>query len=97
MVSTVLIYNKDIGFFRITEGTGDNLLREDKVEGYVDYLLLEELEYDGQNSLDEVDGTQVMFTELYQEKFQTVEELLEYLILETGFLPDEPFQILYAE
>lgn len=97
MVSTVLIYNKDMGFFRITEGTGDNLLREDKVEGYVDYLLLEELEYDGQNSLDEVDGTQVMFTELYQEKFQTVEELLEYLILETGFLPDEPFQILYAE
>lgn len=97
MVSTVLIYNKDIGFFRITEGTGDNLLREDKVEGYVDYLLLEELEYDGQKRLDEVDGTQVMFTELYQEKFQTVEELLEYLILETGFLPDEPFQILYAE
>lgn len=44
-----------------------------------------------------MDGTQVMFTELYQEKFQTVEELLEYLILETGFLPDEPFQILYAE
>lgn len=97
MVSTVLIFHKEIGFFRIAEGTGDNLLREDKEEGYVDYLLLEELEYDGQNCLNEVDGTQVMLTELYQEKFHTVDELLKYLIVDTGFLPNELFQVLYAE
>ena len=38
MQSDILIWNKDVGFVKINEGTGDNLLYEDKQEGYIDYI-----------------------------------------------------------
>ena len=38
MQSEILIWSNETEFIRINEGTGDNLLREDQEEGYVDYI-----------------------------------------------------------
>lgn len=91
----ILIWNEDIGFVRINEGTGENLLPEDEEQGYVDYVMLSFLEYDGYD-FEETDGVQVMLTELYQEKFKTIEEVIQYLI-EMNWIPDYKYQILYGE
>jgi phage major head subunit gpT-like protein len=59
---------------RIAEGTGDNLLHEDRAEGYVDYIYYEQhaLETD----LPEVDGGQVMLTELFRDKYVSTEKCI---------------------
>ena len=69
MSSNLLIWNEDVGFIRINEGNGSNLLPEDEELGYVDYIMVDFLEYDGYD-FTETDGAQVMLTKMYQEKFQ---------------------------
>lgn len=59
---------------RIAEGTGDNLLAEDRDEGYVDYIYYEQHELD--TDLPEVDGGQIMLTELLREQFNTILECI---------------------
>lgn len=59
---------------RIAEGTGDNLLKEDIKEGYVDYIYYDQHELD--MDLPEVDGGQVMLTELFREKYACTEECI---------------------
>jgi hypothetical protein len=88
----LLLWNKEVGFVRCNEGTGDNLLPEDEKEGYVDYIMLDFMEYDGYDLI-EADGSQVMLTELYQEKFKTEEEVVQYLI-DTNWIPDAEYIIL---
>jgi hypothetical protein len=53
---------------RISEGTGDNLLYEDREDGYVDYIYYEQYEF-GEN-IEEADGGQVMLTELFRDKYK---------------------------
>ena len=59
--------NKNGCWWRITEGTGDNLTQEDMDEGYVDYIY-----YDYYASLEDVkddepyDGGMILLTKLYQ-------------------------------
>lgn len=95
MVGNILIWNERVGFVRINEGTGDNLLSEDEANGYVDYIMLDFMEYDGMELI-ETDGAQVMLTELYQEKFESETEVVQYLI-DTDWIPDVDYVYLYAE
>lgn len=95
MVSNILIWDKQIGFIRINEGNGTNLLSEDEEAGFVDYIMLDFMEYDGME-LTETDGAQIMLTELYQEKFENEAEVIQYLI-DTNWIPDVDYVYLYAE
>lgn len=91
--SNILLWHKDIGYVRINEGTGDNLLEEDTEKGYVDYIMLDFLEYDGLN-FSESEGAQVMLTELFQSKFESETEVVKYLI-DTNWIPDVEYTYLY--
>ena len=95
MVGNILIWNERVGFVRINEGTGDNLLSEDEANGYVDYIMLDFMEYDGMELI-ETDGAQVMLTEMYQKKFESETEVVQYLI-DTDWIPDVDYVYLYAE
>lgn len=77
--SEILIYNKEEGFYRINEGTGDNLLDEDKEDGYVDYMMVDKLIYNG-NNFNEDDGYQIMLTISYQDMFDSTEDVVKHLI-----------------
>lgn len=95
MPSDLLLWNETEGFIRIGEGTGDNLLKEDIADGYVDYINLDFLKYH-EGELKEQDGGMVMLKELYQEKFATTYDLINYLIVEEE-IPDCHYMILTAE
>lgn len=90
--SNILIWNEEVGFVKINEGNGDNLLDEDEAEGYVDYIMLDFIEYDGYD-FEETDGAQVMLTEMYQEKFEDVTEVVQYLI-DCDWIPDVEYVYL---
>lgn len=94
--SNILIWNEDFGFIKINEGTGDNLLNEDVEQGFVDYILIEGAEYDGCDLVESQsfmgDGM-ILLTELYQEMFNSAQEVINYLI-DTGWLPDDKYIIL---
>ena len=94
MQSNILIWNQDAGFFKINEGTGDNLLDEDIEEGYIDYIVVTELEYNG-DDFEEFDGGDCLLRKLYQDKFNTVDEVIQHLI-DSYFIPDVNYMILYA-
>lgn len=51
----------------IEEGTGDNLLREDREEGYVDYIMYYQYDLDSKT---EQDGGQIMCKQYVQEKYK---------------------------
>lgn len=91
--SNILIWNKEVGFVRVNEGNGSNLFPEDLEEGYVDYIMMDFMEFDGLE-LVETDGAQVMLYELYQEKFKTEKDVVRHLI-NTGFIPDAEYIFLY--
>ena len=94
MVNNLLIWNKSVGFIHIYEGDGSNLLPEDEIEGYVDYMMIDFLEYDGYE-LTETNGAQVMLKELYQDKFTNEIDVINHLI-KTGWIPDNEYVCLYA-
>lgn len=52
----------------ISEGTGENLLKEDLKEGYVDYLYYEQ--YALESGLPEEDGGMYLLKQLVQEKYR---------------------------
>ena len=95
MASNILIWNEKCGFFRFNEGSGDNLSTEDEKQGYVDYIMLDRLSYDGMDLVEE-DGIQIMLTEYYQEKFENEAEVVQFLI-DDGWIPDVEYLYLYAE
>ena len=59
---------------RISEGTGDNLLEEDIANGYVDYIYYEQ--YEVGVDIRDVDGGQIMLTQLFQEKFTCTKDAI---------------------
>ena len=75
----------------ISEGNGMNLLDEDMDESFVDYIYYDRYDY----NLEEVDGGQIMLTEMIQDKYTSMKECIpavldmaygdtniEYIILE---------------
>lgn len=93
--SNILIWNEKVGFIKINEGTGDNLFDEDEAEGYVDYIMMDFTEYDGDGFTD-TDGAQIMLTEMYQEKFESETEVVQYLI-DCEWIPDVEYVYLYMK
>ena len=63
---------------RIAEGSGDNLLDEDIDSGYVDYIYYEQ--YALEAYINEVDGGQVMLTQMFQKKFKSTKECVPYVL-----------------
>ena len=59
---------------RISEGSGDNLLDEDIEAGYVDYIYYEQ--HGVAIDFPEVDGGQIMLTELFQNKYKSTKECI---------------------
>lgn len=75
----------------ISEGNGMNLLDEDMDEGFVDYIYYDQYDY----NLEEVDGGQIMLTEMIQDTYTSMKECItavldmaygdtsiEYIVLE---------------
>lgn len=75
----------------ISEGNGMNLLDEDMDEGFVDYIYYDQYDYD----LQEVDGGQIMLTEMIQDTYTSMtecipavldmaygDETIEYIVLD---------------
>lgn len=93
--SVILIWNEETKFIRIAEGTGDNLFQEDIEDGYVDYVMIDNYEYDNDELVETyiIDGGQMMLTELYQEQFHNAKEVVDYTI-KAGFIPDVDYIIL---
>ena len=91
----ILIWNKEVGFIKINEGTGDNLLPEDEAQGYVDYIMMDFIEYDGIDFY-ETDGAQILLTEMYQDMFKDVTEVVQYLI-DSDWIPDAEYVHLYTK
>lgn len=75
MFDTIFIYVPEYKqIVRISEGSGDNLLDEDIDSGYVDYIYYEL--HDVEIDLPEVDGGQIMLTEMFQEKYKSTKECI---------------------
>lgn len=60
---------------RIVEGSGDNLLREDIEEGYVDYIYYEQ--YELGSEIQEVDGGQVLLKEMFRNKYSCTADCIQ--------------------
>ncbi|MCD8109254.1 MAG: hypothetical protein LUE14_04030 [Clostridiales bacterium] len=60
---------------KIAEGTGDNLLREDKEQGYVDYINYEIASM--KEDFVEADGGMILLKQLFREKYTCTEECVE--------------------
>ena len=81
-------------YFHIEDGSGVNLLAEDRKEGYIDYINVDEVEYSPEDDIWYiVDGGMVMFSFYWQEEFQTPDELINYLV-ETENLPEGEYEYL---
>lgn len=81
-------------YFHIEDGSGDNLLAEDRKEGYIDYINLDEVEYSPEDDIWYiVDGGMVMFSFYWQEEFKTPDELIRYLV-ENENLPEGEYEYL---
>ena len=93
--SEILLWSNSTGFIRISEGSGVNLSSEDEENGYVDYIMLDYMMYDGKE-LAETDGAQVMLTQLYQEQFHTTKDVVNHLI-KYNWIPNVNYTKLYAK
>lgn len=82
--------NEYLGY---SEGTGDNLLSEDRAEGFVDYIDFTQYDED----CEEIDGGIYMMKEFFKEKYpvedSTAPELIEFVygqrcpfVVKKGFL-----------
>lgn len=92
--STILLWNKDVGFIRLCEGTGDNLFKEDIQNGYVDYIMCSFLNFDGTDFI-ETEEIQIMLKDMYQD-FVNLEHVIEH-VRETEFIPSVGYTILWTE
>ena len=71
----IFIYVPDVRqIVRISEGTGDNLLYEDRDAGYVDYIYYEQ--HSISTDLPVEDGGQIMLTKLLRDQFKTILECI---------------------
>lgn len=79
MFDTIFIYVPDYKqIIRVSEGTGDNLLDEDIDAGYVDYIYYDQ--HDVEIDLPEVDGGQIMLTEMFQEQYKSTEDCVSEVL-----------------
>lgn len=70
------------------EGSGDNLLQEDRDNGYVDYIDCTAYALDANGMVDEVDGGQLMTEYLIREKYTRLADAIPAVL---DFLYDDMF------
>ena len=58
-------------------GVGDNLLPEDIESGYNDYIYIEELEFEDPNTMNEVDGGQVLFNNEVEDYYSNLGHFID--------------------
>ena len=91
------IHMPSYGYVKISEGTGDNLLLEDRQEGYVDYI-----NYSIYSSLEDMyddneqDGGMMLLRDYYVSMFHKPSDVVNYLI-DTNELPNLPYDIVAEE
>ena len=79
----------------VSEGTGDNLLKEDRANGYVDYINY--MRYALDDGVSEYDGGLLMLTELFREKYDCTEDCVKELLEEMYDDPYTKYQLLMYE
>ena len=80
----------------ISIGTGDNLLKEDRADGYVDYVNY--MRYIMDNGLFSDEGGMIMLTELFREKYDCTEDCVKDLMEEMYGDPDTAYKLIaYAQ
>ena len=79
----------------ISIGTGDNLLKEDRANGYVDYINYMRYALDG--GVSEYEGGMLMLTELFMDKYDCTEGCVKELLEEMYGDPDTNYQMLMYE
>ena len=88
MLSSEFVFRVKDLYIKVSEGTGDNLLKEDIVNGYVDYY-----NYDIYQTLDSLendepcDGGMELLADYYQDKFHSEDEVIRDVI-RINDLPD---------
>lgn len=88
MPSSEFVFRVKDLYIKVSEGTGDNLLKEDIVNGYVDYY-----NYDIYQTLDSLendepcDGGMELLTDYYQDLFHSEDEVIRDVI-RINDLPD---------
>lgn len=93
-ISDLLFWSNE-DFIRVYEGSGQNLSEEDRENGNVDDMEYEILDYDC-GAFTVIDGGLVLLTEYYQDKFQTADDVIHYLV-ETEFIPRGKYICLSAK
>lgn len=74
--SDVVVYVPDFEqYFKIAEGTGDNLLEEDIEMGYVDYIY-----YTVYDSEGEIDGGMMLLEDYFRNIFASTRDAVEYVL-----------------
>ena len=79
----------------ICEGTGDNLLKEDKKAGFVDYINF--MRYTLEDGIFEYDGGMLMLTELFREKYDCTEDCVKEILEDIYDDPDKKYELLMYE
>lgn len=70
MKKQITIYIPAQGIFLQTgKGTGDNLLKEDRENGYVDYVYIATYYYTGDGIFEEFDGGEMLLEESFESKY----------------------------
>ena len=62
----------------IKEGSGDNLSREDRAEGFKDYIYY--TQYQLGEDIEEVDGGEIMEKEFLRDKYNSLEETIDQVL-----------------
>lgn len=83
--SVAVIDNSKTTFITISEGSGDNLLDEDRAEGFVDYINYSSYELVN-NAFSELDGGMALLDKLYVDC--TEESLISRILDETDLNSD---------
>ena len=70
-----IFYKVNDVVYRISEGDGGNLLKEDIENGYVDYIYYEI--YNADDLDNEIDGGMILLKEYFQDKYKSTEDAIE--------------------
>ena len=95
--SEFVFRDKDL-YIKVSEGTGDNLLKEDIVNGYVDYY-----NYDIYQTLDSLendepcDGGMELLTDYYQDKFHSDDEVIRETIRINDLLDTSEYELIHYQ
>lgn len=98
MKNEVTVYIPELKvFLHVAEGSGDNLSREDRANGIIDYMCYYTYLYVGNGELVEDDGGQIDLTEYFVDRYHSEDEFireamedifdrrnLEYVMIEEG-------------